>query len=65
MRKCNECGFKAESKKSGFEGNAEELAAMSDHLVGHNPTPAQWTTAHSRMRHAKDLGKACDCEKCA
>jgi hypothetical protein len=64
MRKCNECAYSVTSKKPGLEGTAEELAGMASHLESHNPTPAQWGTAYSRMRHAKDLGKPCNCEKC-
>jgi hypothetical protein len=65
MRRCKECEFRVESKQIGLPGAAEELAAMAPHLEIHNPSPAQWSTAYSRMRHSKDLGKPCGCEKCA
>jgi hypothetical protein len=49
-RVCQDCGaeFRTESEK-GVEG-LSAMQQFSDHTTKHNPNPAQWVTAHNRIR---------------
>lgn len=52
MRKCNQCDF-----KTGEGSVQEQQAEMQDHLITHNPTPAQWTEAYRLMEEARNAKK--------
>jgi len=47
MRQCNQCDFKTDADA------ATDLERMADHLATHNPNPAQWAEAYSRIQRAR------------
>ena len=53
-RVCGVCGAEFRAVPMGKETQLTALEQHSDHMAEHNPTPAQWATAHQRIQMSKD-----------
>ena len=53
MRKCCYYDFEVDYGDRDMVTIAKELAAMSDHLATHNPSPAQWSEAYSIIQRSR------------
>jgi hypothetical protein len=52
MRRCGVCGAMFQ------DGAVTALEQFSDHSTTHNPSPAQWVTAHQRIQVGREKVKA-------
>lgn len=61
VRVCATCGAEFQDEVDG-KGIVLKpaLAQFSDHLASHNPSPAQWAEAHSRIEAGKESSKRQD-----
>jgi hypothetical protein len=57
-RTCGVCGKKFQDREArGVQLAMTALDQFADHMTDHNPSPAQWGTAHDRIQAVKERAK--------
>jgi hypothetical protein len=53
-RVCKECGAEFRTVRQKDVPDLTAMQQWSDHLAGHQPSPAQWTDAYTLIREGRE-----------